>query len=98
MKDKVYVIVEDWSSDGEHGVELNVFEDKREAIMTLKEMVIQAKKDNIFDTEDIEIDSLTPFYKGASSDFFDNDHYLIYLKEESIIRESNKSKIFINSR
>ena len=50
MKDKVYVIVEDWSSDGEHGVELNVFEDKREAIMTLKEMVIQAKKDNIFDT------------------------------------------------
>ena len=98
MKDKVYVIVEDWSSDGEHGVELNVFEDKREAIMTLKEMVIQAKNDNIFDTEDIEIDSLTPFYKGSSSDFFDNDHYLIYLKEESIIRESNKSKIFINSR
>lgn len=98
MKDKVYIIVEDWSSDGEHEVQLTVFEDKREAIMTLREMVIQASKDNAFDTENVDIDSSIPSYEGYSSDFFDDDHYLIYLKEKNIIRESNKSKIYINSR
>lgn len=98
MKDKVYIIVEDWSSDGERGVQLNVFEDKREAIMTLKEMVIKASKDNVFDTENVDIDSSIPSYEGYTREFFNNDHYLIYLKEKNIIRESNKSKIYINSR
>lgn len=90
MKDKVYLIVEDWSCDGEHGVDFQIFDNKTLALKRIKEEIIQAKKDNSFNCLDIDMNKDNPSYEGYSKGFFNNDHLLIYLKESDIIKEKNR--------
>ena len=90
MKDKVYLIVEDWSCDGEHVVDFQIFDDKRTALKRIKQEIRQAKVDNSFGILDIDMNKDNPSYEGYSEGFFNNDHLLIYLKEKEIIKEKNR--------
>lgn len=90
MKDKVYLIVEDWSCDGDHGVDFQIFDDKKTALKRIKQEIRQAKIDNSFGILDIDMNKDNPSYEGYSEGFFNNNHLLIYLKEKEIIKEKNR--------
>lgn len=78
MMNKVYLVIESWSSNFENGMNINVFKNLTDAQKLVREKIDSIKNASDYNTE-LEEDY---YYEGYNDGEYNENHTSIYIEEK----------------